>query len=213
MKPKFILFAFILITAFTEKTPKVLIIGDSISIGYTPSVKKQLGGKAIITHNEGNARDSGHGLENIAKWIQEDEYDVIQFNWGLWDLCYRHPDSKVQGHRDKVTGSLTWSLEAYEAHLEEIVEVLKNQSNAKLIFVTTSYVPPNEAGRFQKDPIKYNKAAKRVMKKHHIMVQDIYKESKKIHKKFGKGNDDVHYKEEGYEKLAEVIAAFLLKEL
>ncbi len=29
-----------ILTAFTEKKPKILIIGDSISIGYTPFVKK-----------------------------------------------------------------------------------------------------------------------------------------------------------------------------
>ena len=42
--------------------PKVLIIGDSISIGYTPYVKELLAGKAIVKHNPGNAEDTVKGL-------------------------------------------------------------------------------------------------------------------------------------------------------
>lgn len=45
--------------------PQVLIIGDSISIGYTPQVKQMLQGEAIVTHNKGNAGPTGNGLQNI----------------------------------------------------------------------------------------------------------------------------------------------------
>ena len=37
--------------------------------------------------------------------------------------------------------------------------------------------------------------AKEVMKKHEVLVNDIYEESIAIHKKNGIGSDDVHYKE------------------
>ncbi len=205
-------FIFILF-GFTERKTKILIIGDSISLGYTPFVKKSMEDKAIVTHNKGNAQHSGYGLENIESWIQEDDYDIIQFNWGLWDLCYRHPDSKVQGNRDKINGKLTFTLEEYGENLEKIVAILKEKSNAKLIFVTTSYVPKEEAGRFEKDAVKYNQVAKAIMKKYSIPVNDIYRKSKTIHKKYGKGNDDVHYQEEGYQALGEVITSFLIKEI
>jgi lysophospholipase L1-like esterase len=101
----------------------------------------------------------------------------------------------------------------YEQNLESIVRILKEKSNAKLIFVTTTYVPKEEAGRFEKDAIKYNKVAKQVMKRNAILVNDIYMKSKKIHKKYGLGNDNVHYKISGYEELGMVIASFLRKEI
>jgi hypothetical protein len=205
--------AALLFFGFAEKKPKILIIGDSISMGYTPFVKEMLGDKAIVSHNNGNAQHSGYGLENIEAWIQEDDYDIIQFNWGLWDLCYRHPDSKVQGNRDKINGTITFSTEEYGQNLEAIVKLLKEFTNARLIYVTTSYVPENEAGRYEKDAQKYNKVAKEVMKKYSVQVNDIYKKSKTIHKKFGEGNDNVHYTKKGYEELGKVISSYLNKEI
>jgi len=205
--------ATLLFFGFIEKKPKVLIIGDSISLGYTPFVKQILAKKATVSHNKGNAQHSGYGLENIETWIQKDNYDIIQFNWGLWDLCYRHPDSKTQGNRDKINGTISYSLEEYEQNLEAIVKLLKEKTNAKLIFVTTSYVPKEELGRYEKDALKYNKVAKQVMKKYSVQVNDIYKKSKAIHKKYGQGNDNVHYKKKGYEELGKVIAFYLNEEI
>lgn len=207
------LISIVLLTSFSEKKHKILIIGDSISIGYTPFVKKHFSKNAIVQHNPGNAQHTGIGLLKIKEWIGEDDWDIIQFNWGLWDLCYRHSDAKVYGNRDKVNGEITFSLLVYEKNLEEIVQSIKQVSNAKLVFVTTSYVPKEEAGRFKKDAQKYNQVAKKVMKKYNIKVNDIYKVSKAIHKEFGKGTDDVHYTKHGYEKLGKEISKFLEVEL
>ena len=167
--------------------PKILIIGDSVSIGYTPFVTEKLRDIADVSHNPGNAQHTGTGLDNIETWIGGNDWDIIQFNWGLWDLCYRNPDSKVQGHRDKKNGTITYSIHEYASNLDSIITILKTKTDAKLIFVTTTYVPENEAGRFQNDAIRYNEAAKKIMKKHSIIVNDIYEQSIPIHKNFGKG--------------------------
>ena len=98
-------------------------------------------------------------------------------------------------------------------NLERIVQSIEQVSDAQLIFVTTSYVPEHEAGRFLKDAQKYNKVAKKIMKKYDIKVNDIYKKSKVIHKEFGKGTNDVHYIDKGYEKLGVEISGFLNTEL
>ena len=74
--------------------PKALLIGDSISIGYTPHVVAALKGKVEVRHHRGNAQHTGTGLKMLDRWIGETEWDVIHFNWGLWDLCYRHPYSQ-----------------------------------------------------------------------------------------------------------------------
>ena len=51
------------------------------------------------------------------------------------------------------------------------------------------------------------------MKKHEILVNDIYGKSKSIHKTYGKGSDDVHYTKEGYEELGELVTNFLTSEV
>lgn len=202
-----------LLIACQPSKPRILIIGDSISIGYTPFVEAYFADRAEVVHNPGNAEHSGTGLKNIQAWVGEGEWDIIQFNWGLWDLCYRHPDSKVQGNRDKVNGTLTFTVEDYAANLDAIVSILKARTNAKLIFLTTSYVPEAEAGRFQEDALRYNEAAVKIMEQHGVLVHDIYEASRAIHQQHRKGNDDVHYQPEGYEKLGDLVAQFLEQEL
>jgi len=200
-------------TGFIQDKPKILIIGDSISIGYFLYVKDALARKAEVHHNPGNAQHTGTGLEKVEEWIGNKDWDIIQFNWGLWDLCYRHPDSKLYGNRDKERGTLTYTVGEYAANMDSIVTLFKKISDAKLIFVTSTYVPENEGGRYQKDAIRYNEAALKVMQKHAIEVNDIYEKSANIHQKFGIGNDDVHFTEKGYKKLGKLIIQPLKKEL
>lgn len=201
------------LSGFTQERPRILIIGDSISIGYTPFVKEELVNRAEVFHNPGNAQHTGTGLKKINEWIGKEKWDIIQFNWGLWDLCYRHSDSKVQGNRDKESGKITFTVDEYAANLDSLVTMLQRITEAKLIFVTTSYVPENEAGRYSSDAIKYNDAAKKIMNKHSIPVNDIYDQSMSIHQKFGKGSDDVHYSSQGYEELGKLVADFLVTEI
>ena len=83
-----LIFSLILFTAFeVQKTKKkVLIIGDSISIGYTPFVKNKLSDVADVFHNRGNAQDTGKGKKMLSSWLGETKWDVIVFYFGLWDL-------------------------------------------------------------------------------------------------------------------------------
>ena len=85
----------------SDKDPRILIIGDSISIGFTPFVMEMFQGRAEVFHNPGNAQHTRTGLEMIELWLGDEDWDLIHFNWGLWDLCYRHSDGKRQGKKDK----------------------------------------------------------------------------------------------------------------
>jgi hypothetical protein len=134
--------------------PNVLIIGDSISIGYTPPVIEMLKGVANVQRVKANCGDTKSGLENLKKrWLDVTKWDVIHFNWGLHDLCFRNPESKEQGHRDKVKGTLSVPLDEYEKNLETLVQQLE-ATGARLIWASTTVVPENEAGRFVGDDVK-----------------------------------------------------------
>ncbi|KJD37212.1 signal peptide protein [Tamlana sedimentorum] len=195
--------------SFKQPKTNVLIIGDSISLGYTPFVKANLIDIAEVQHNSGNAKHTGNGLKHIKSWLAAGNWDIIHFNWGLWDLCYRHPDSKEQGKRDKKNGTITFKPEEYEKNLDSLVKFIKHNSEAELIFATTTYVPENEAGRFKEDALIYNEIAKKVMKNNGVKINDIYEVSKTIHKNYGKGNNDVHYTNKGYELLGEHISDYI----
>ena len=61
------LFCLLCIASKTDKVSNVLIIGDSISIGYTPFVQKTLSPGINVEHNEGNGGSTLRGIENIDK--------------------------------------------------------------------------------------------------------------------------------------------------
>ncbi len=185
--------------------PRVLIIGDSISIGYYPFVQELLKDKAIVQHNPGNAEHTGTGLEKVNEWLGSGQWDVIHFNWGLWDLCYRHPDSPVYGNRDKENGELTNTTKQYKRNLQELVKILQARGDC-LIWANTTPVPPGEAGRFEDDAIKYNRAALTIMKKNRIRVNDLFGYMLPHWQKYQVSPGDVHYTPEGYRFLAEKVA-------
>jgi len=200
-----ILLIALICSASTDKKPKILIIGDSISLGYTPHVAELLSDMAMVVHNNGNAQHSGTGLQKVVEWIGDEQWDIIQFNWGLWDLAYRNPEVKNVGNRDKVNGVVTFTPEQYQANLDSLVQLMQSVSKAQLLFVTTSYVPEGEAGRFVKDGPIYNRVALEVMKKYEIPVTDLYPYSKQIHPRYSTGSDNVHYTRIGSRLLAKEI--------
>lgn len=201
-----------LFCSYTAPKPRILIIGDSISIGYFPFVEEYFKDKAVVVHNPGNAQHTGTGLQQIHTWLGNEKWDVIQFNWGLWDMTYRHPGAATQGQRDKKNGKVTYTPDEYANNLNLLVGILK-KTGARLVFVTTTYVPKEDEGRFTRDPQLYNSIAKRIMKDNGIQVNDIFAKSRRIHKKEGKGNNDVHYTKEGYRMLSEPICQLLDKVL
>jgi hypothetical protein len=68
--------------------PRVLLIGDSISIGYTLPVRELLKGKANVHRIPQNGGATDVGLEKMASWLGDGKWDVIHFNFGLHDAKY-----------------------------------------------------------------------------------------------------------------------------
>ncbi len=201
----FILLANLTTVLGARDLPRALIIGDSISIGYTPHVVAALKGKVEVIHHKGNAQHTGTGLKMLDRWIGGKQWDVIHFNWGLWDLCYRHSESKVQGRRDKVRGTLTISLEQYEKNLDQLAARLK-KTKAKLIWAHTTTVPTGEAGRKLGDDDRYNEVAARVMKKHGIEINDLNSVSDSFPPALFTAAGNVHFKTEGSKRLGQAVA-------
>ena len=202
-----LLFVFLIVSSRlgAADLPRALLIGDSISIGYTPHVVAALKSRVEVSHHKGNAQHTGTGLKMLDRWIGGKKWDVIHFNWGLWDLCYRHPDSRVQGRRDKKKGTLTTSLEQYEKNLDQLVVRLK-KTGAKLIWAHTTTVPDGEAGRKLGDDDRYNDAASRVMKKHDIEINDLNALSDSFPSGLFTAPGNVHFKTEGPRRLGQAVA-------
>ncbi len=189
-----------------DSLPNVLILGDSISIAYTVPVRERLAGKANVFRPNANCGNTLAGLENLSKWLGSTKWDVIHFNWGLHDLCYRNPESKNQGNRDKVNGKQSVSPADYERNLDELVTRLKG-TGARLVWASTTVVPEGEAGRHVGDEVKYNVIAAKIMERHGIATDDLHAVSKGFSGDHFSGPGNVHFKAEGSAKLADNVVA------
>jgi acyl-CoA thioesterase-1 len=181
--------------------PRVLIIGDSISIGYTLPTRALLKGKANVHRIPTNGGPTTKGLVQIDSWLGEGKWDVIHFNWGLHDLKFM-PHGKRQ-----VT------LAAYEKNLDSLVRRLK-QTGAKLIWRNTTPVPKGKVGprRIPADVVSYNAAAKRVMQKHGVPIHDLYSFALARLAKIQRPVN-VHFTPEGSAALAAEVAKIILDAL
>ena len=187
-----------------KELPKVLIMGDSISIGYTSHVVENLKGVAEVRRHKGNAGPTIRGVAKIDEWLGKEQWDVIHFNWGLWDMYgweYHKEDR---------------SPEAYGKRLESLVGRLK-KTGAKLIWATTTPACPADETtmerRFkQKVRIspelerKYLEAALAVMKKHDVKVNDLHAFMKPRWNKYAIADNNVHFTKLGSQKLSEQVA-------
>jgi acyl-CoA thioesterase-1 len=189
------------------KLPRVLLIGDSISMGYTLPVRKMLAGKANVHRVPENGGDTARGLENLDKWLGERPWDVIHFNFGLHDL------KRIKDGALNSTGTQVRSVEEYAKNLDALVVRLK-KTGATLIWATTTPVPSGARGRMKGDEVRYNAAAAEVMKRHGVKVNDLYGY---ILPKLAKAQrpKDVHFPGKGSDMLgrrvADVISAALAR--
>ena len=122
------------------KLPRVLLIGDSISIGYTLPTREFLKGKANLHRIPANGGPTTRGLASIDAWIGESKWDVIHFNWGLHDLKYMGPNGENLFPKEK-GGKPQVPLADYEKNLEKLVVRLK-KTGATLIWRNTTPIPP-----------------------------------------------------------------------
>ncbi|MCP4261147.1 MAG: alpha/beta hydrolase fold domain-containing protein [Planctomycetes bacterium] len=192
--------------------PRVLLIGDSISIGYTLPVRKLLAGKANVHRIPTNARHTGIGLQKIDEWLGDGKWDVIHFNWGLHDLCYRSTDPGSPNRKDKANGRLDLTFEDYQQNLSKLVRILK-ATGAKLIWASTTPVPDGESGRIKGDEIKYNKAAKKIMKENGVMINDLHSRAMRKLSEIQQPNGNVHFTKDGSEYLAKRVTARIRRAL
>jgi acyl-CoA thioesterase-1 len=180
---------------------QVLIIGDSISIGYFEPAKDLLADVAEVCHNVGNAQHTAHGLAHLDEWLGETRWDVIHFNHGLHDLKY----VDEQGRRvDPSAGKQQIPIDDYRRNLDELARRLK-KTRAKLIFATTTPVPEGASGRVPGDSKRYNAVALAVMKKHRVPVNDLYTFALDRVDAIQRPRD-VHFTREGSRLLGEEVA-------
>lgn len=183
--------------------PNVLIIGDSISLGYTPYVEQQLAGKANVFHSPGNAQGTRNALRPqpqggtlLDTWLADDFYDVIYWNFGIHDM-----------RRDVGPYSpLRWGEpEVYSANLRTIARRLE-QTGSSLVFATSTPLIEGNPNVKAGDELLYNDIARGIMADEGVPLSDLYYWVFPNADEWQIGNGNLHYTDAGYQGIAEKVS-------
>eukprot|EP00935_MAST-01C_sp_MAST-1C-sp1_P000703 g703.t1 len=155
---------------FSTTLKNVVILGDSVSIGYTPHVATHLASKALVQHSpwggDGGAEETAYGWKCLKFLLSAPDGtpqspDVLFFNFGLHN-----------------TGSGTLPGQAgpvaeYAPYLDKIAQFIVSEKIAtKVLFGITT--PQMCSATTDAVVMSNNKAAKAIMDKYNIPTVDLH---------------------------------------
>jgi len=173
------------------RLPRLLIIGDSISRGYTMPVRHLLSGKVNVHRAPANCGSTDSGLQHLDTWLGDSKWDVILWNFGIHD-------------RNTATN-------VYQQHLELLLSRLR-RTNAKIVWVRTTPAPPSgisQEGITFQEVEQLNHAADAVMTRNAIPEVDLYS---LLAPRLGQLQleNNVHFTDDGYAVMGnEIVNAVL----
>lgn len=165
----------------------VLLVGDSIRMGYDQAVKKTLENVANVYFPKENCRFAAYILRYMHEYktlVEEGPVDVLHWNAGLWD-CLRLFEEEPHT-----------PIDIYAYYIERLcVRIQKVFPETKVIFATSTRVQSELMSanfkRYNEEIEAYNDAAVKVVKTYGFQVNDLYAASLKLPKEAH--SDAVHY--------------------
>ena len=174
---------------------KVLLLGDSIRIGYEPYVRRALSNTATVYTPEENCRFSAYTLNSLRFWLPGFPVpDVIHWNNGAWDYA------RIFGLDEP---EFTPKNE-YIRNMLLIARELK-KTGAKIIFSTSLPCRPDFPRAKAEKVAEYNAAIVPELQKQDIEINDLYSA---IYPQFMQliGEDGLHLTDEGYAMCGKIVA-------
>ena len=189
---------------------KVLLLGDSIRMGYQQFVKEELADEYEVRYPEDNGRFAAYTLWQVnqeLKW--NPDIQLVHFNNGYWDMNIEAPMTEA-----------IHPMEEYVSFLRRIVALCR-QCGARVVFATT--VPILEEGsagdntgvqgtiNYSNEWVKeYNAAAVKLMEELDVPVNDLYALCMQDSRRY-KCEDMLHLSEEGSRACAKQVAEYVRK--
>ncbi len=148
---------------------KVVLIGDSIRMGYQPLVIRKCK-KAEVWGPTENCRHSLWVLDHFQEWVAGQEPDVVHVNFGIHD-CIPMADGEHQ-----------ILLSQYRLSLKRVIEKVKELEVTQMIWATTTPLYTSEEDKPMKEwqvrsdaSLKeYNDAALEIIQAEGITVNDLH---------------------------------------
>ncbi|MBE7042923.1 MAG: hypothetical protein E7399_05455 [Ruminococcaceae bacterium] len=149
---------------------KILLIGDSIRMGYDKYVEMAFENRAKVYYPSENCRFTSYIIRNLYDWKNQlecgDDVDLVHWNAGLWD------DLVMIDQKPLI------SLDVYKENIERICTIIKLLfPKASMIFATSTPVQEELFTfhkRYNRDTECYNEAACAIVKNHGGEINDLY---------------------------------------
>ena len=182
----------VFVHAQNKALPRVLIIGDSVYTQNTREMSKDLKDQAQVVYADWgdapvcNTQTALKNLDRLLGYIDREgkplkpearpKWDVIHFNLGLGDLVYRAPGMKsFRVMPIHFGGVRATAPEDYTKNLAELVRRLKEKTDAKLIWASTTPIRASTPDLFMLgSEVEYNQLAAKVMAEQGVAVNDMY---------------------------------------
>jgi len=188
---------------------KVVLIGDSIRLGYEATVKTQLGGLAEIWSPTDNCQHTVNILVNFYTWIQAQQPDILHINAGGWDVR-----NVIRGQPGNIV-----PLDHYRANVDRLLALTARHTRAKIIWgtITPVDIPANfnhhaatgHPGRHEGDIEQYNATAIEVARRHGVFINDLYSVVLSAGKSTMLCPDGVHMTDAGYIRLGTAVSSMI----
>lgn len=167
---------------------KIILLGDSIRMGYDKYVKEALADTAEVYYPAENCRFAQYMLRFLHAWKETNSWpedaDLVHWNAGLWDVSETYGDPPIS------------SLAHYTdmiARIDKRIRLLFPK--AKVVFATSTAVREDEyvgpLHRYNATIETYNAAALDTLKDTDTVINDLYAHTRQIPKECC--SDRTHY--------------------
>ena len=209
----------------------ILLLGDSIRMGYDSFVRDKLEGRANVFFPEDNGRFVQYTLRALGDWkgqLSLPEIDVVHWNNGLWDALHLNAaaggaDGEAEGMTispENVPNEFRFDADPltppdiYRYYLGRVLTRIRQLfPGASVIFATTTPVIEEQASwayRSNHEIDDYNRIAREVLVPRGVRINELgdfaSRECQPLHR------DWVHYSDAGCALLADEIVGFLESE-
>jgi lysophospholipase L1-like esterase len=182
----------------------VVLIGDSIRMGYEDVVRQHLSGIASVWAPKDNGGHSRNILAHLDEWVLTRHLDIVYINCGLHDIARKFdlPDLAVP-------------LSEYRKNIRHILSLIKSKTNTVVIWA--SITPVNEQwhhankgfDRLEADVVSYNTVANEVANECEVPIHDLFGIVQQSNQQNLLSSDGVHFTSNGYDLLGNKVAEFI----
>ena len=150
---------------------KIILLGDSIRMGYDKYVKDALAGVAEVYYPDDNCRFAQYLLRHMHQWKNEGRWpsdaDIVHWNAGLWDIVELYGEEPLTIE------------EQYAEMVKRIDRQIKRLfPRARVVFATTTSVVESgfrpEFKRQNSYIERYNKIAVDALAESDCKINDLY---------------------------------------